>query len=85
MAFEEVTNMQVTVVFGGTGSVGAGVCRSLAKAGHTVVAHYHSGAAKARELVEEISGAGGTALAVQADLRLWYPRLQTALAQSTPQ
>lgn len=61
--------MQVTVVFGGTGSVGAGVCRSLAKAGHTVVAHYHSGAAKARELVEEISGAGGTALAVQADLR----------------
>jgi len=61
--------MQVTVIFGGTGSVGASVCRTLADMGHTVAIHYHSNAAKARKLVDEITRAGGTAMAVQADLR----------------
>lgn len=64
-----VNDMQVTVVFGGTGSVGAGVCRALAKAGHTVVIHCHSSVSKAQKLADEIQRDGGNAMAVQADLR----------------
>lgn len=62
-------NQQITIVFGATGSVGSGVCRSLAKAGHTVIVHYFSNAAKANRLVEEIQAAGGCACAEQADVR----------------
>ena len=60
---------QVTVVFGATGSVGAGVCRELARAGHTVVAHYFHNQKKAQQLVDEITALGGKAEAIQADVR----------------
>lgn len=60
---------QVTIVFGATGSVGAGVCRALAKAGHTVVVHYFSNEAKAVKLSAQLEADGGNAIAVQADVR----------------
>ncbi|MEM5779790.1 MAG: SDR family NAD(P)-dependent oxidoreductase [Lawsonibacter sp.] len=60
---------QVTIVFGATGSVGAGVCRSLAQSGHVVVVHYFQNRAKAEQLTKEIVDAGGVAMAAQADVR----------------
>ena len=60
---------QVTIIFGATGSVGAGVCRELARAGHTVVAHYFHNQKKAQQLVDEITALGGKAEAIQADVR----------------
>lgn len=60
---------QVTIVFGATGSVGAGVCRELARAGHTVVVHCFHNEEKARRLAQELQEAGGAAMAIQADVR----------------
>lgn len=60
---------QVTIVFGATGSVGSGVCRALARAGHILVVHYFYNRAKAEKLVEEITAGGGKAIALQADVR----------------
>ena len=64
-----MNKQQITIVFGATGNVGAGVCRELAKAGHTVIVHYFHNQAKAQRLVEEIEALGGTARAIQADVR----------------
>ena len=59
----------VVIVFGATGSVGAGVCRCLAENGQTVVVHCFHNKAKADRLAAEIKQAGGEAMAVQADVR----------------
>lgn len=59
---------QVAVITGATGQLGRVMARTLAGCGAAVAVHYLSNAAKADELVREISAAGGRAMAVQADV-----------------
>jgi len=56
------------LVTGGSGGIGAAICRRLARAGHHVYVHAreHIGAAEA--LAEQIAAAGGSATAVQFDV-----------------
>ena len=60
---------QVTIVFGATGKVGADTCRALSRMGHTVVVHYFHSRAKAESIVADIEHSGGSAMALQADVR----------------
>lgn len=55
-------------VSGGSGGIGAAVCRLLAARGAEVVFTYNSNAAAAAALVAEIDAGGGRARAVQLDL-----------------
>ncbi|KPI15611.1 3-oxoacyl-(acyl-carrier-protein) reductase [Actinobacteria bacterium OK074] len=59
---------RVALVTGAGGQVGAGIARQFARAGAAVVVHCHRSTDRARQLVEEISRAGGTALVLTADL-----------------
>lgn len=56
------------IVAGGSGGIGAGICRRFAQAGVPVVFTYHSSQDKARALADEIRAAGGTCEYVHADL-----------------
>jgi 3-oxoacyl-[acyl-carrier protein] reductase len=56
------------LVTGGSGGIGAAICRRLAAAGHFVYVHATRGSDAARATVEEIHAAGGQAGAVQFDL-----------------
>lgn len=59
---------RLAVVTGGSGGIGAAICRRLAQARCHVVVHYHRHGDSARAVVEEIERGGGRACAVQADL-----------------
>ena len=70
---EEWDNMgkldnKVAVVTGASKGIGAGIALRLAADGAKVVVNYSRSAEPAEKLVAEIKGAGGTALAVQADM-----------------
>lgn len=56
------------LVTGGSGGIGAAICRRLGAAGHFVYVHAHRGAAAAATVVGDIEGAGGQAAAVHFDL-----------------
>ena len=56
------------LVTGGSGGIGAAICRRLAKAGHFVYVHAHRGTAAAEAIVSDILAAGGGAAAVHFDL-----------------
>ena len=56
------------LVTGGSGGIGAAICRRLGKAGHFVYVHAHRGTAAAETIVGAIVTAGGRAAAVQFDL-----------------
>src|SRR5450631_1785236 len=56
------------LVTGGSGGIGAAICRRLGKAGHFVYVHAHRGTAAAETIVSAIVTAGGRAAAVQFDL-----------------
>jgi NAD(P)-dependent dehydrogenase (short-subunit alcohol dehydrogenase family) len=56
------------LVTGGSRGIGAAVVRRLAAEGASVAINYHSNADAAKELAAEISGSGGTAFAIQADI-----------------
>ena len=60
--------MMRALVTGGSGSIGAAVCRTLASAGHHVWVHTHSQPDKAAAIVAAITEAGGSAEAVQFDV-----------------
>jgi len=60
--------MKRALVTGGSGSIGAAVCRTLASAGHHVLVHTHSRPDKAAAIVTAITEAGGSADAVQFDV-----------------
>jgi 3-oxoacyl-[acyl-carrier protein] reductase len=59
---------QVAVIVGGSSGIGAATARLLAHQGASVVVNYRSQTSAAQQLVEQIRAAGGTALAVQADI-----------------
>lgn len=56
------------LVTGGSGGIGAAICRRLGAAGHFVYVHAHRGIAAADAVVRDITAAGGAAAAVQFDL-----------------
>jgi 3-oxoacyl-[acyl-carrier protein] reductase len=60
---------RVALVTGGSGGIGAQLSLRLAEAGAAVAVHYGSNAAAAREVVDRIGAAGGSAAAFEADLR----------------
>ena len=56
------------LVTGGSGGIGAAICRRLGVAGHFVYVHAHRNTAAADAIVGEIVSAGGRAAAVHFDL-----------------
>src|SRR5580692_6584931 len=56
------------LVTGGSGGIGAAICRRLGLAGYFVYVHAHRGTQAAAAIVGEIVTAGGRAAAVQFDL-----------------
>ncbi|MET7321576.1 SDR family oxidoreductase [Streptomyces sp. NPDC005549] len=63
-----VAGARVAIVTGGSRGIGRAVARKLAEDGLAVVVNYAHGAEAADETVAAITGAGGRALAVQADV-----------------
>ena len=63
-------NKMVTraLVTGGSGGLGAAICRRLAAAGHFVYVHAHLGTAQAHSIAHDIAASGGAAAAVSFDL-----------------
>src|SRR5271165_1563784 len=56
------------LVTGGSGAIGAAICRRLGAAGHHVYVHANRGVAAAQALAAEIVAAGGLAEAISFDL-----------------
>ena len=56
------------LVTGGSGELGAAICRQLARDGHFVYVHAHRGGSLAEALVQEICAGGGEARAICCDL-----------------
>ena len=69
--------MKRALVTGGSGGIGAAICRRLAAAGHHVIVHAGRGRAKADAIVGDILAAGGSAEAVAFDVT---DRVATAVA-----
>jgi len=55
-------------VTGAASGIGAGVAQALAAAGASVVVNYVAGSEQAEAVVAEVRAAGGTAMAVRADV-----------------
>jgi 3-oxoacyl-[acyl-carrier protein] reductase len=68
---KSVTSLKdkVALVTGGSRGIGAAIARRLASDGATVAVTYSQSKEKAEALVAEITGDGGSALAIQADNR----------------
>ncbi|MDR7152468.1 3-oxoacyl-[acyl-carrier protein] reductase [Hydrogenophaga palleronii] len=60
--------MKRALVTGGSGGIGAAICRRLAVDGRHVVVHANSGLGRAQAVVNEIVAAGGSAEAVAFDI-----------------
>ncbi|PKO65347.1 MAG: 3-oxoacyl-ACP reductase FabG [Betaproteobacteria bacterium HGW-Betaproteobacteria-16] len=60
--------MKRALVTGGSGGIGAAICRRLAADGHHVVVHANSGLDRAQAVVKEITVAGGSAEALAFDI-----------------
>ena len=62
-----VLDGKVALVTGGARGIGAGIAKRLAADGAAVALTYASSADKARQVVDDITAAGGTAVAIRAD------------------
>ena len=60
--------MKRALVTGGSGGIGAAICRRLARDGHHVYVHARQGVDAAEKLVGEITAAGGGAAALHFDV-----------------
>ncbi len=60
--------MKRALVTGGSGGIGAAICRKLAADGFYVYVHANSGLQRAEELAAEINAAGGSARAIAFDV-----------------
>jgi 3-oxoacyl-[acyl-carrier protein] reductase len=60
--------MTRALVTGGSGEIGAAICRALSAQGHFVYVHAHRSIAAAESIAAGINAAGGNACAVQFDL-----------------
>jgi 3-oxoacyl-[acyl-carrier protein] reductase len=58
----------IALVTGGSRGIGAAIVRALAESGAAVAINYRERANKANALVEDISAAGGRAIAIRADV-----------------
>ncbi|MGA7541197.1 MAG: 3-oxoacyl-ACP reductase FabG [Steroidobacteraceae bacterium] len=56
------------LVTGGSGGIGAAICRRLARDGHRVYVHARQGVDAAEKVVAEITAAGGSAVALHFDV-----------------
>ena len=59
--------MKRALVTGGSGTLGAAICRALATDGHHVYVHAHTGMARADQVVAAITKSGGSATTVSFD------------------
>jgi 3-oxoacyl-[acyl-carrier protein] reductase len=60
--------MRRAIVTGGSGAIGAAICRKLAACGHHVYVHANSGLPRAAAIAREIVESGGSAEAVAFDV-----------------
>lgn len=60
---------KTALVTGAAKRIGRAIAIDLARSGWAVAVHYHSSESDAQEVVAEITGAGGAAAAISADLR----------------
>jgi 3-oxoacyl-[acyl-carrier protein] reductase len=60
--------MKRALVTGGSGNIGAAICRRLARDGHHVYVHAHRATDAAQTVVQEILAAGGAAQVVSFDV-----------------
>jgi NAD(P)-dependent dehydrogenase (short-subunit alcohol dehydrogenase family) len=56
------------LVYGGSGGIGAEICRALAAAGSDILLTYHSNATAAEAVAKEVEGLGRKAIAVKVDV-----------------
>ena len=68
LAVPKILPGQTAIVTGSSSGIGRSIAIALGAAGAKVVVNYVGGERKAREVVETIEAAGGTAFAVQADV-----------------
>ncbi len=61
--------MKRALVTGGSGAIGAAICRRLAAGGHHVIIHAHRHPERAAALVDDIQRAGGSAETICFDVR----------------
>lgn len=64
----EMTDQRVAIVTGGSRGIGRSIATTLAARGQAVVVGYAGSARAAADVVEEITAAGGKAVAAQADV-----------------
>ncbi|WP_069464704.1 SDR family oxidoreductase [Actinacidiphila rubida] len=74
---------RVAVVIGGSGGIGSAVARRLAAQGMAVAVHYAGRAEQAEKVVDGITAAGGTAVALPGDVA--EPDRMTALFDAVEQ
>ena len=69
LMLNERTSRKVALVTGGSGGLGGALVRCFSEGGYAVVIHYFKGKTNAEDLCGKITGAGGNAIPLSADLR----------------